>query len=739
FPITVIFTPTLEGETAFNVKCDVTRKTKPLRLNIKATGYRANVSVRCEDGDGHVIELTAQKINVIDFKEVHLNENIRRTFSISNKGKFSCAFSWYLSGPAACLPLLAITPPTGTIEAEGEAEAQLAFHPQKMCTLKDVKLTLQINKGPTFTCVFLATVVAPAVHFSTTKLNFGPSFIYQTGMVPAQQTLYITNKADKDVSLDCLFTSTLHLEVHLPSRVLRPGRTMEVPVTFCPREVTSYHELVPFEINGLCRQTVEVQGRGMEMKVDVVEPQGKVVALGALSIGQTVKKTVTIVNNSTAPVRFKLSLISTIPELQEAGVLSLNPTKEIRLKAEGGTCKVEVTFSPKCRIQPFTEEVMLQCRGLVRSLFVVRGSCRGIHVSLDQEHLSFGAVLQKSYACRRIIMQNMGDIRVKFKWDIESFKPDFSISPTKGDISPGMNVPLLVTFHPSKPSDAIQYDGLQCFIAGREPLRLTLAGSCTETPLIKETLTFKGNVREELSQVVLLSNPSNEAWTVRAVIEGEHWKGPELFHLDANQQNKPYKITYKPLTTSSEKKKHEGSIFFPLPDGTGLYYVLQGTAETPKCSGTVSRQVPCRTSYTELIPVSNWLNKPQRFLVVVDMLKPEKLESSSVLRGPEYIDVPGSTTKDYELTFQSYKEGVFNAMVTFLNEVTKEYLFYMVTFKATASGPISTVELTTAVRQRVSSTIKVDNPLRVPVTFTVDCKVPDISVPSRFTVPAQSE
>lgn len=53
-----------------------------------------------------------------------------------------------------------------------------------------------------------------------------------------------------------------------------------------------------------------------------------------------------------------------------------------------------------------------------------------------------------------------------------------------------------------------------------------------------------------------------------------------------------------------------------------------------------------------------------RFLVVVDILKPENLESSSVLQGLEYIDVPGSAKKDYKLTFLSYKEGVFNTMVS---------------------------------------------------------------------------
>ncbi|XP_033920382.1 hydrocephalus-inducing protein-like [Melopsittacus undulatus] len=190
---------------------------------------------------------------------------------------------------------------------------------------------------------------------------------------------------------------------------------------------------------------------------------------------------------------------------------------------------------------------------------------------------------------------------------------------------------------------------------------------------------------------------------------------------------------------SSENKKHQGSIFFPLPDGTGLRYHLEGTAEAPRCSGAISRQVPCRKCHTELIPVSNWLHRPQRFLVVIDMLKPENLESSSVLQGCSYMDVPSSAKKDYQLTFLSYKEGVFRAKVTFLNETTGEYLFHMVTFKVVASGPMGTVQMSTAVRQRVSSSVKVDNPLPVPVTFDINCKVPDVSVPQHFTVPAQSK
>ncbi|XP_009996299.1 PREDICTED: hydrocephalus-inducing protein homolog [Chaetura pelagica] len=733
-PITVILTPTVEGEVVFNIKCDVKRKPQPLSLNIKATSYSLNMSVRCEDRNGHVTELSAQETNLIDFKEVQLNDISKHIFRISNNSKISFTFFWELRGPPARRQVLAVTPQTGTVQAEGEVETQLAFQPHRMCSLKGVELRLKISRGPTFTCVFQANVVLPTVHFSTTKLNFGACFIHTAGMPPAQQTLVITNKAEGYLSLNCLFTNTTYLKVNFSGCVLCPGESMEVPITFSPRELTSYRELIPFEINGLCEQTVEVRGKGTAMKVEVVEPPGKVVKLGAVSVGQTVKKMVTIANNSAAPLTFKLSLMSTVPELQEAGVLCLNPSSGLSLKPKGDTCKVEVTFSPRCRIQPFSEEVTLEHSGLVHSLFVVQGSCPAIHLSLDHEHLSFGTVGQQSATCQH----NLGDVGAKFKWDVESFKPDFSISPTKGYISSGTDVSFVVTFHPTKLSPAIHYQGLQCFIQGSEPLRLSLVGSCMEAPVTKEVLTFTCDVREELSQVILLSNSSSEAWTMQPVIEGEYWKGPEFFHLEANQQNKPYKLTYKPLTMTTEKM-HQGSIFFPLPDGTGLSYLLQGTAQTPKCSGTISREVPCRTSHTEFIPVSNWLNRAQRFLVIVDVIKPEDQGEGPLLQGQEHMEVPGSAKKDYKLTFLSYKEGTFQASVTFLNEETQEYLFYMMSFKVTASRPISTVEITTAVRQRASSSVKVDNPLPVPVTFNIDCKVPDVNAPPHFTVPPQSE
>ncbi|XP_065519867.1 hydrocephalus-inducing protein-like, partial [Lathamus discolor] len=615
---------------------------------------------------------------------------------LTNTGHFPASFKadgyvLYNTGFSVCLDLVKRLPCCETKTFEVCFDPQSANVPLGKV---DVLLPIKVRGGPTFQVRLRAIVAEPSLCLSRDRLEFSSVQcgqwqeetiqLHNTSQVPCKWSMSM-NEAVKEVDkhLPASEHDKLWEEMRpapcgfevLPSAgTLAPGQQCHVQVRFSPTEEKCYRGELQIQIcQSSQRLRVPVLGCGLEPRLEL------------------------------SPAELELG-----PLLPQS-------------HGEEGT--VVVTFSPKRRMQPFSGEVLLECRGLVRSLFAVRGSCQGSLVSLDQDQLSFGAVVRQSYTCRRVVMRNAGDAGVRFLWDVESFQPDFSISPTKGYIRPGVDVPFVVTFRPSKLSQAVQYEGLRCFIPGSEALHLTLSGSC--------------NVREKQSQTILLSNPSSEAWTLQPIVEGKYWKGPKFIHLEARQKEKAYQVTYRPLTMSCGNKKHQGSIFFPLPDGTGLRYQLEGTAEAPRCSGAISRQVPCRNSHTELIPVSNWLQRPQRFLVVIDMLKPENLESSSVLQGCSYIDVPSSAKKDYQLTFFSYKEGVYRAKVTFLNETTGEYLFHMVTFKVMASGPIGTVEMSTAVRQRVSSTVKVDNPLPVPVTFAINCKVPDVSVPQHFTVPAQ--
>uniref|UniRef100_A0A8C9JFG5 HYDIN axonemal central pair apparatus protein n=1 Tax=Panthera tigris altaica TaxID=74533 RepID=A0A8C9JFG5_PANTA len=738
FPIDIFFTPKQEGDVNFNLICNVKKKAHPLTLNVKAEGYTMNAEVKCKDRTGLITPLTPNQTTIINFYEVELNECVQCELSFINTGKFSFSFQAELSGPKALLQYLDFSPIDGSVDVGQSVHATLSFQPLKKCVLKGLELRIKVSHGPKFTCSILGCAVSPAVHFSFTSYNFGTCFIYQAGMPPYKQMLVVTNKEETPMSLDCLYTNTAYLEVNFRVDVIKPGKTLEIPITFYPRESINYRELIPFEINALSQQVIEIKGKGTEMKILVLDPVNRIVKLGAVLPGQVVKKTVSVMNNSHAPLTFSQTVLFSIPELQEPQVITLIPSYNITLKPKE-VCKLEVIFAPKKRIPPFSEEVFMECMGLLRPLFLLSGCCQALEISLDQEHLPFGPVVYQTQATRRILMLNTGDVGARFKWDVKKFEPHFSISPEEGYITAGMEVSFEVTYHPTEVGKESLYKNLLCFIHGGNPLNLTLSGVCVGPPSVREVVNFTCQVRSKHTQTIMLSNRTNQTWNLHPIFEGEHWEGPEFITLEPHQQNKPYEITYRPRTMNLENRKHQGTLFFPLPDGTGWLYMLHGTSELPKAVASIYREVPCKTPYVELLPITNWLNKPQRFRVIVEMVKPERPDLSVTLKGLDYIDVLSGSKKDYRLNFFSHKEGLYSAKVIFRNEVTNEFLYYMVGFRVIPSGVIKTIEMVSPVRQSTSASIKVENPLPYTVTFSMECRVPDISLPSQFVVPANSE
>lgn len=68
-------------------------------------------------------------------------------------------------------------------------------------------------------------------------------------------------------SIECQYENTAHLEVDCLPGVLVANEAMQVDIVFYPREAKKYHEVIPFEINGLSTMNVEIFGEGTEMKV----------------------------------------------------------------------------------------------------------------------------------------------------------------------------------------------------------------------------------------------------------------------------------------------------------------------------------------------------------------------------------------------------------------------------------------------------------------------------------------
>ena len=99
--------------------------------------------------------------------------------------------------------------------------------------------------------------------------------------------------------------------------------------------------------------------------------------------------------------------------------------------------------------------------------------------------------------------------------------------------------------------------------------------------------------------------------------------------------------------------------------------------------------------------------------------------------------LPGHAEREYKLGFYAYRDGVTQARVTFTNEETNEFLFYDVSITATAAGGAGTLELRAPVRQRAAQKVTIANPLDVAVSFTVECKHAQITVPTTLDVPAK--
>ncbi|XP_062860193.1 hydrocephalus-inducing protein homolog [Trichomycterus rosablanca] len=739
FPVSISFSPSHEGEVTFNLHIVVRGKVQPLTMNVKVDCYSMNACVQYESPEGATAELSPTNVHLVDFKTVELSGKSTCTFVVSNPGKFNLDVQYELTGPSALQSHLQVEPKTAVVPVGGQHRCILSFFPIQKCNLKNMDFLIKVKNGPVFHCSLQGSATTPGLEFSFLKYNFGMRFIYSTGMVPATHTLLISNKENKGICVDCLFSNTPFLEVTFTPEVLPPGGSMEVPFTFFPREAVHYHVKVVFEINNYAKQVVEIMGQGIEMKLDVEDPKHKTVKLGTLQVGQKSRKLIPLINNSPSSLTFSLLFTPSTHAVLDMGVLSVSPYGEVTLSGGGGKCVVEVFFSPQQHMPPFSEELQLECLGTVRPLLVLKGCCHGVEVTLDQDYLSFGAVVQHCKTTRRIVLQNTGDIGARFKWDIKRFAPDFSICPADGYICPGMEVPLEVTFAPTEVKQELLYSNLCCFIEGGKHVTLTLGGSCIVSPVASQVVNFVCQVRSQCTQSLTLSNRTNQRWTLKPVLQGDYWSGSPTFFIEPNQHNKAYEITYKPLTMTTDGNKHLGSVFFSFPDGTGMLYTLQGTAEPPKAGGTISHDVPCKTPYTEIVPVHNWLTKPQRFRAVLEIIKPERPDSTVSLKGLDFVDVPALAKQDYKIFFFSYKEGQYNAKLTFKNETTGEYQFYYLNFKATPPGVISSIEMVTMARQTTSALVQVENPLPTNLLLTTECRNTDIIVQPQFSVPALSK
>uniref|UniRef100_A0A8C5EU15 Hydrocephalus-inducing protein-like n=1 Tax=Gouania willdenowi TaxID=441366 RepID=A0A8C5EU15_GOUWI len=734
-PLSVSFRPSHEGYVGFRMLLKLNGKSEPLMLPVKAEGFTVRASVQVEKSKGVLQEIDHNQQETLDFGKVGITEQGVFRLFVTNLARFNQEVDIELSGPKELLQYLQAKPQNALVNVGEQLESSLFLCPGSVCILKDITMTVRVRLGPVFTFRIKGRAVEPILNFSFTKHDFGTCFLHGPSTVPPSHTLMINNNGTMDISIQSPFQDTTFLKMNFQADILSPGAVMEVPFTFYPHEARQYNAKIPFILNSCVTKEVDILGQGMEIKVRRVvlaEARHRKVKLRTLMAGQKVKKQVVVVNRSSLDLQFSEHFLTWDHFLQD---LSIFPAGKLKLKSNG-SCEVDILFSPRQHILPFTAELLADLSGFLHPLLTIDGCCQ---VLLDPVQLSFGAVVLGCKAKKTISLTNTGEVNARFQWKAESFPAELSITPAKGRICPGMKVPFELTYAPVKLSNNTRYENLCCLVEGSSsPTKLTVAASCVAASPNKEVMNFACPVRGSHTLPVSLLNPTNQRCSVRPVIKGKEWSTQLLVSLEPHQ-NMTLDIIYQPLTMTTDGKNHKGSVFFSFPDGSGMLYALQGTADCPKPEDSIVNELPAKTQLSLRLPVHNWLSRPQRFSVLVEPVKPDKLDATVSINGFSYIDVAALAKREYELSFSSYKEGQFTIKVTFRNEETGEYLFYLLTFKVAPPGALSTIELEATVRRTSSATVEMKNPLSAATTLTVECKSSAIRAPSHHTVPGNSK
>jgi hydrocephalus-inducing protein len=182
-----------------------------------------------------------------------------------------------------------------------------------------------------------------------------------------------------------------------------------------------------------------------------------------------------------------------------------------------------------------------------------------------------------------------GDVGAKFVWDTQRLGEHFMISPLNGFLAPGQCVKLQVTLLPKHEAQDICLDAVRCKVEGlKVPLTLTLTGAAVDDKQLAGTLTFECAVRSSATQMISVGNTTLSDWQLKPVVQGQFWSGPEFLSVPPNSKA-DYAVQFLPLTTTAEGSMCLGSVFFPIPDGSGLLYRLEGTTLSPAPIETVCR------------------------------------------------------------------------------------------------------------------------------------------------------
>ncbi|TMW58151.1 hypothetical protein Poli38472_011739 [Pythium oligandrum] len=249
-------------------------------------------------------------------------------------------------------------------------------------------------------------------------------------------------------------------------------------------------------------------------------------------------------------------------------------------------------------------------------------------------------------------------------------------------------------------------------------------------PNVRTFLDFVAPARHSIVQEIPLSNPSDTAWTLKAMFNpsGGSFSGPSSLSVPAK------KLATYPLTFAPKWIIQETTNFVLINPSTQqqFEFELRGTGEEPLAQDHVVLECQARTSLTHVFDVVS--NK-------TDPSGPQVYQVESDLRdvvGASTITVPHpGASAQYALTFSPLVSGTYFGSITFTNLQTKEYHWYTIEATVAPPAPETTLEMHTPVRSVLGVEISLENPLDHTVQFDIELQGRGLLGPSQLTLDAK--
>jgi hydrocephalus-inducing protein len=222
------------------------------------------------------------------------------------------------------------------------------------------------------------------------------------------QYLEMRNLDNSAMSIETFFEKTQYLDVQLaPGQVLLPfsmgkDNILKIPITFTPRDNIKYSEIIQFDINGLHKIDVKIEGEGIPLRLELEKSEYANIDFGISAVKGDHTKFAKLINYGKKAITISFNIDDQLKGLKDKYAVSVLPEKEFTLGAREGT-DIEIRFNPQTRLHQFKHELLYQIvdNKEVRKLLNVIGCCHGIELKMLEDTIGFGSVVLGSKVAKR--------------------------------------------------------------------------------------------------------------------------------------------------------------------------------------------------------------------------------------------------------------------------------------------------------------------------------------------------